>query len=78
MQGIPVRVKSGRVVVAETRSNEFGEFQMEYEQQGRLQLCVDLENGSRRFQVPLKKFATEPLSGIQRSILPADKHAVQD
>ena len=72
MEGIPVYVKSGRVVVAETRSNEFGEFQMEYEQQGRLQLCVDLEKGSKRFQVPLKKFATDKLSGIQRASLPAD------
>ena len=66
MEGIAVYVKSGRVVVAETRSNQFGEFQMEYEQQGRLQLCVDLENGSKRFQVPLKKFATEKLSNLQR------------
>jgi hypothetical protein len=73
MEGIPVCVKSGRVVVAETRSNEFGEFQMEYEQQGRLQLCVDLENGSKRFQVPLKKFASDKLAGVQRAALELDK-----
>lgn len=72
MEGIAVYVKSGRVVVAETRSNAFGEFQMEYEQQGRLQLCVDLGNGSKRFQVPLKKFASDKLSGIQRAALPAE------
>lgn len=70
MEGIPVYVKSGRSVVAETRSNEFGEFQMEYEQQGRLQLCVHLENGARRFQVPLKKFATDKLAGVERAALP--------
>jgi hypothetical protein len=73
MEGIPVYVKSGRVVVAETRSNAFGEFQMEYEQEGRLQLCVDLENGSRRFQVPLKKFASDRLAGVQRAALELEK-----
>ncbi len=78
MEGIPVYVKSGRVVVAETRSNEFGEFQMEYEQQGRLQLCVDLEKGSKRFQVPLKKFASDKLSGIQRASLPAENDGSDD
>jgi hypothetical protein len=55
MVDIPVFLKSGQSVVAETRSNRFGEFQMEYEQHGRLQLCVYLENGTKRFQVPLKK-----------------------
>jgi hypothetical protein len=78
MEGIPVYVKAGRVVVAETRSNEFGEFQMEYEQQGRLQLCVDLENGSKRFQVPLKKFASDKLASVQRAALPADKDGSED
>lgn len=74
MEGIPVYVKSGRMVVAETRSNEFGEFQMEYEQQGRLQLCVDLENGSKRFQVTLKKFASDKLSSLPRALPEADDH----
>jgi hypothetical protein len=78
MEGIPVYVKSGRMVVAETRSNAFGEFQMEYEQQGRLQLCVDLENGSKRFQVPLKKFASDKLSGIQRAALPAESDRAEE
>jgi hypothetical protein len=64
MENIPVCVKSGKSVVAETRSNRFGEFQMEYEQQGRLQLCVYLDEGSKCFQVALKKFAAEkPLGG---------------
>jgi hypothetical protein len=78
MEGIPVYVKSGRVVVAETRSNEFGEFQMEYEQQGRLQLCVDMEKGSMRFQVPLKKFASDKLTAAERAALPVDKDGPQD
>jgi hypothetical protein len=57
MSDIPVRVKSGRLVLAEARSNEFGEFQMEYEQQNRLHLCVYLEGGARYIQVPLKRFS---------------------
>jgi len=59
MEGIPVCLKSGKAVVAETRSNRFGEFQMEYEQQGRLQLFVYLEDGSKCFQVPLKRLAAD-------------------
>jgi hypothetical protein len=78
MEGIPVCVKSGRVVVAETRSNEFGEFQMEYEQQGRLQLCVDIAHGSKRFQVPLKKFSSDKASGVQRTALPAESDGSED
>lgn len=65
MANIPICLRSGRLVVAETVSNRFGEFQMEYEQQGRLQLCVYLDGGARRMQVPLKK-------------LVADKHAGRD
>jgi hypothetical protein len=59
MENLPVYLKSGKTVVAETRSNRFGEFQMEYEQQGRLHLCVYLEDGAKRFQVPLKKFTSD-------------------
>jgi hypothetical protein len=66
MENIPVYLKSGKSVVAETRSNRFGEFQIEYEQQGRLQLCVYLEDGEKSFQVPLKKFASEKSLGAER------------
>jgi hypothetical protein len=66
MENVPVYLKSGKSVVAETRSNRFGEFQMEYEQQGRLQLCVYLEDGSKCFQVPLKKFAADKTLGAER------------
>ena len=57
MSDIPVRVKSGRLVLAEGASNQFGEFQLEYEQQNRLHLCVYLEGGARYIQVPLKRFS---------------------
>jgi hypothetical protein len=64
MADLPVCLKSGKVVVAETRSNRFGEFQMEYEQQKRLQLYVYLDGGARFIQVPLKRFVAEtPVGG---------------
>ena len=59
MEGILVYLKAGKLMIAETHSNEFGEFQMEFEQQGRLELCVYLENGKKRFQVPLKTRASD-------------------
>jgi hypothetical protein len=72
MENIPIYLKSGRLVVAETRSNQFGEFQMEYEQQPRLQLCVYLQDGSRSFQVPLKKFTSDRPAGADRGGVIAD------
>lgn len=64
MTDIPVCLKSGNVVIAQTRSNRFGEFQMEYEQQKRLQLYVYLDGGARVMQVPLKRLAAEkPVGG---------------
>jgi hypothetical protein len=66
MADIPVCLRSGRLVVAETVSNRFGEFQMEYEQQGRLQLCLHLDGGARRIQVPLKKLVADNQAGKHR------------
>ena len=66
MANIPICLRSGRQVVAETVSNRFGEFQMEYEQQGRLQLCVYLDGGARRIQVPLKKLVADRHAGKDR------------
>jgi hypothetical protein len=72
MENIPVYLKAGRLVVAETRSNQFGEFQMEYEQQGRLQLFVYLEDGSKCFQVPLKKFSSDrPAASDRGGVTPS-------
>ncbi len=59
MGGVPVCLRSGKQVVAETRSNRFGEFQLEYEQQRKLQLCVYLDGGSRCIVAPLRKIAVE-------------------
>jgi hypothetical protein len=74
MEGIPVYVKSGRTIVAETRSNQFGEFQMEYEQQDKLQLWVELADGSRRFQVALKRLASDKPAGGERTVVPPMTH----
>ena len=70
MEDIPVYVKSGRMIVAETRSNQFGEFQMEYEQQDKLSLCVELADGSRKFQVALKRLASDKPAGGERTGVP--------
>jgi hypothetical protein len=66
MTGIPVCLRSGKLVVAETLGNRFGEFQMEYEQQGRLQLCVYLDGGARCIQVPLKRLVAGKPAGRDR------------
>jgi hypothetical protein len=63
MKDLPVVLKSGRMVVAETRSNRFGEFQIEYEQQNRLQLYIYLEGGDRCIQVPVKRLAADKSAG---------------
>jgi hypothetical protein len=66
MADIPVYLKAGKQVVAETRSNRFGEFQMEYEQQARLQLCIYLDEGSKYIQMPLKRLGSDKPSGSTR------------
>lgn len=66
MSDIPVFLKSGKQVVAETRSNRFGEFQMEYQQQGKLQLCIYLDGGRKCIQVPLKRLAADKPSSAAR------------
>jgi hypothetical protein len=59
MGDLPICLKSGKLVVAQTRSNRFGEFLMEYEQQKRLQLCVYLEGGSKTIRVPVKRLGAD-------------------
>jgi len=66
MGNLPVSLRAGNQVVVETRSNRFGEFQMEYEQQARLKLCIYLEDGSKNIQVPLKRFTSEKPAGTRR------------
>ena len=66
MGNLPVHLRAGKKVVAETLSNRFGEFQMEYDQQSRLKLCIELRD-SRSIQVPLKRFVTEQPAGKSRT-----------
>ena len=62
MGNLPVCLRSGKLVVAETLSNRFGEFQMEYAQRPQLRLCINLRD-SKSIQVPLKKvISDEPVA----------------
>jgi hypothetical protein len=65
MENVPVALKAGRAVVAETISNRFGEFQLEYDQQARLKLCIELRD-SESIQVPLRRLTSETTAGQLR------------
>jgi len=56
---VGVCLKSGRSVLVETRSNEHGEFQMEFQAQSRLQLCIFLDGGCKRIQVPVRRLTED-------------------
>ncbi|MCU1235734.1 MAG: hypothetical protein JWP63_3701 [Candidatus Solibacter sp.] len=66
MGNLPVSLRSGKQVVAETMSNRFGEFQMEYDQQTQLKLCILLRD-SKSIQVPLKKFTSDQPAAKSRT-----------
>jgi len=56
-------------VVAETMSNRFGEFQMEYTQQSHLKLCINLPD-SKSIRVPLKRFTSDQPAAKSRTSSP--------
>lgn len=58
MGNLPVCLSAGKLRVAETLSNRFGEFQMEFDQQAQLKLCIHLRD-SKSIQVPLKRFISD-------------------
>jgi hypothetical protein len=66
MGNLPVRLISGKTVVAETLSNRFGEFQLEYEEQAQLKLCISLAD-SGVIQLPLKKLTSEQTASEGRT-----------
>ena len=66
MGNLPVCLRAGKQVVAETMSNRFGEFQMEYDQQTQLKLCIYLRD-SKSIQVPLKKFTSDQPAAKSRT-----------
>jgi hypothetical protein len=54
LSSLPVYLSAGNVVVAETLSNLFGEFQLEYDQGPRLKVCIELRD-SKSIELPLRK-----------------------
>jgi hypothetical protein len=66
MGDLPVCLRAGKSVVAETKSNRFGEFQMEYDQQTQLKLCIYLRD-SKSIQVPLKRFTSDQPAAKSRA-----------
>jgi hypothetical protein len=63
MSNLPVSLRLGNELIAETVSNRFGEFQMEYEQQAQLKLCIDLAD-STMIQVPLRKLTADQTGAV--------------
>jgi hypothetical protein len=74
MGNLPVCLRAGKQVVAETVSNRFGEFQMEYDQQAQLKLCIHLQD-SKSFQVPLKRLNADQFA--RKSRRPSRKRAAE-
>ena len=56
MTGFAVSLKAGKAIVAQTKSNRFGEFQFEYEERKGLRLKVELED-EQEVEVPLRQLA---------------------
>jgi hypothetical protein len=65
MSNLAVSLRSGKEIVAETVSNRFGEFQMEYDERAQLKLCINLAD-SRVIQLPLKKLTSEQTANQSR------------
>jgi hypothetical protein len=66
MANLPVCLRAGKLVVAETQSNRFGEFQMEYDQQSKLRLCIHFPD-AKSIRIPLKKFISDQPAVQSRS-----------
>jgi hypothetical protein len=66
MGNLQVCLSVGKQVVAETLSNRFGEFQLEYDQQPRLKLCINLRD-AKSIQVPLKKLISDLPAATSRT-----------
>ena len=53
LEGIPIMLMSGREIVAEAVSNQFGEFQLDYEPKRRLKLHVPIQQRRERVELQL-------------------------
>ncbi len=57
LAGLPVALVSGRRIIAETLSNEFGEFSLEYTTARKLRLQIEVSNEGVRIDLPLRSLA---------------------
>ena len=60
LAGVPVMLLSGRKVVAESVSNEFGEFQLSYEPNPRLKLHVPIHDRKQCLELHLGSLVPKP------------------
>jgi len=60
LDGVPVMLLSGRKVVAESVSNEFGEFQLSYEPNPRLKLHVPIRDRKQCLELHLGSLVPKP------------------
>src|SRR5262249_31342307 len=67
MSDLPVSLRAGQEIIAETMSNQFGEFQLEYEQRSQLKLWICLRD-AKVIQVPLRKFTSDQPAARSRKI----------
>jgi hypothetical protein len=56
---LPVFVMSGKKIISETASNEFGEFTLEFLPRPNLRLCVQVTQAGVQLEVPLKRSLEE-------------------
>jgi len=56
---LPVELVSGKKIIAQTTSNEFGEFSLEYVPRRNMWLSVPMTSAGIRLEVPLKKLVEE-------------------
>lgn len=56
---LPIVILSSTKVVAQTASNEFGEFSLDYTPRHDLRLCVSIADAGVRLEVPLKRLIEE-------------------
>lgn len=57
--GLPVVLLSGKTIITQTTSNEFGEFSLEYVPRQNMRLSVPMDTAGIRLEVPLKRLAEE-------------------
>ena len=58
--GVPIMLLSGRKLVAEAISNQFGEFQLSYEPNPRLKLHVPIQKRKERIELQLGSLVPKP------------------